>query len=79
MKQPPASCLRAVAAHAAMPQGSMPQAAMQPSLWTEIRHPTTGALLFKYHPQTNRIHIKRGRSEAIIHLDDYRPRAIGRQ
>jgi hypothetical protein len=64
MKQPPASCLRAVAA--------------QPSLWKEIRHPTTGALLFKYDPQTNRIHIKRGRSETIIHLDDYRPRAIGR-
>ena len=69
MKQPPASCLRAVAA----------QAAMQPSLWKEIRLcDTTGALLFKYHPQTNRIHIKRGRSEAIIHLDEYRPRAIGR-
>jgi hypothetical protein len=65
MKQPPASCLRAVAS--------------RPSPWQEIRHPTTGALLFKYDPQTNRIHIKRGRSEAIIHLDHYRPRTIGRQ
>lgn len=63
MQQPPASCLRAVPT----------------SLWKEIRHPATGALLFKYDPQTNRIHIKRGRSETIIHLDDYRPPAIGRQ
>ncbi len=65
MQQPPASCLRA--------------AALQPSLWKEIRHPATGALLFKYDSKTNRIHIKRDRSEAIIHLDEYRLPATGRR
>ena len=66
MEQPTASCLRAVAQQAAQ--------------WQEIRLcDTAGALLFKYDPQTNRIHILRGRSEAIIHLDDYRPRASGRR
>ena len=66
---PSASCLRAVA----------PLASPRAAQWQEIRHPTTGALLFKYDPQTNRIHIKRGRSEAIIHLDEYRCPATGRR
>lgn len=70
MEQPTASCLRAVAQ-----QPSAQQAAQ----WQEIRLcDTTDALLFKYDPQTNRIHIITGRSEAIIDLDDYRPRASGR-
>jgi len=40
---------------------------------------STGSLLPKYDPQTNRIHIRLGRSEAIIHLDEYRPPATGRR
>ncbi|MBC8253202.1 MAG: hypothetical protein H8E35_04135 [Ardenticatenia bacterium] len=60
MEQPTASCLRA--------------AAQQAAQWQEIRLcDTTDSLRFKYDPQTIRIHIIRGRSEAIIDLDDYRP------
>lgn len=45
----------------------------KPSPWLEIRDPRTGKLLFRYNPQTQQIHIKRGDLDAIIDLRDYRP------
>ena len=41
--------------------------------WLDVRDPRSGKLLFRYNPETQQIHIRRGNSEAFIDLRRYAP------